>query len=135
MYGPKADVMAKYVKPGIKGNFIGEIGDPATWVLGDGTTKAANTMLLADIQIHEYREQQRIEDLQQQLADMAAKLNAATDTIATQAAMIANAARTPDEPVQPELFVGDLPSIPTGDPEPPALEVIEEDEGEPMPAF
>ena len=52
----------------------------------------------------------------------------------SQAAMIANAARTPDEPVQPELFVGDLPTIPTGDPEPPQLEIIE-DEGEPMPVF
>ena len=142
MYGPKADVMAKYVKPGIKGNFIGEIGDPATWALGDGTTKAANTMLLADIQIHEYREQQKIADLEQQLAEMAQKLNAATDTIATQAAMIAAQQRTPDEmedlalgiPIQQHIEWHDLPTIPAGDPEPPALEVVE-DEGEPMPVF
>ena len=139
MYGPKADVMAKYVKPGIKGNFIGEVGDPATWTLGDGTTKAANTMLLADVQIHEYREQQRIEELERQLAEMAQKLNAATDTIATQAAMIANATRIPDQPVQRQiewhdLPTDDLPTIPSGDPEPPTLEIIE-DEGEPMPVF
>ena len=143
MYGPKADVMAKYVKPGIKGNFIGEIGDPATWTLGDGTTKAANTILLADIQIHEYREQEKIADLQRQLAEMADKLNKAEDSLRSQAAMIANAARTPDElPIQmvqeriiwKDVTSDNLPIIPSGDPEPPALEIVE-DEGEPMPAF
>ena len=134
VFGKYADVMARYIKPGIKANFHGTPGDPIVWPLSDGTQRSANTMMVDRIEIHEYREQQRIEDLQQQLADMAAKLNVATDTIAAQAAMIANATRTPDEPVQPELLTGDLPTIPTGDPEPPTLEVIE-DEGEPMPAF
>jgi len=136
VFGKYADVMARYIKPGIKANFHGTPGDPIVWPLSDGTQRSANTMMVDRIEIHEYREQQRIEDLQQQLADMAAKLNAAEDTLRSQAAMIANAARTPDAPVQPELFTGDLPTIPTGDPEPPQLEIVEEeDQGEPMPAF
>ena len=57
--------------------------------------------------------------------------------------MIANATRTPDEmedlalgiPVQQRIEWHDLPTIPAGDPEPPELPVIEEDEGEPMPVF
>ena len=135
VFGRYADVMAKYLKPGIKANFHGTPGDPIVWPLADGTQRSANTMIVDRIEIHEYREQQRIEELEQQLAEMAQKLNAATDTIATQAAMIAAQQRTPDEPVQQRIEWHDLPTIPTGDPEPPQLEVIEEDEGEPMPAF
>ena len=144
LFGKYADVMAKYLKPGIKANFHGAPGDPIVWTLSDGTQRSANTMLVNRIEIHEYREAQRIEELEQKLAEMADKLNAAEDSLRAQASMIANATRTPDEmedlalgiPVQQRIEWHDLPTIPAGDPEPPELPVIEEeDQGEPMPVF
>ena len=160
IFGKYADTMSRYLYAGIKVNAWGRPGIPHTAVV-NGEARAFNTLVVERLQVHEYREAEKIADLEQQLAEARARIheltlaseqdhiaaleaqlaqaaremNALDDTVRTQRQMILAAPRTPDEPEQPELLTGDLPTIPTGDPEPPALEVIEEDEGEPMPAF